>query len=253
MSLLVFKKNFLGIKISSITVRQAVIESKKGCLIVAPSGPGLAEIDKDVFYFKAVSAADINLPDSGLAIALCRLLGFGTIIRTSGLGFLVALLKDGDFKNSKSSFWVIPSEQSLIKNRKWLFKEGINLSASSFYVAPIYPRKGKVEDKALLNILNTKRPDFIFICVGSGPQEKLGYWLKIHLQYKPTIVCIGAAIGFLSGDQVRIPLWVDRFCLGWLIRCLSNPTRFIPRYFKAFRLIYLAFRYRDQAPPIKPF
>ncbi|NBU73442.1 MAG: glycosyltransferase, partial [Bacteroidetes bacterium] len=85
------------------------------------------------------------------------------------------------------------------------------------------------------------------------PQEKLGSWLKLRLSYKPSIVCIGAAIGFLTGDQVKIPAWADHLCLGWLIRCLSNPTRFIPRYLKALRLIYLAARYRDRAPPVKAY
>jgi len=66
--------------------------------------------------------------------------------------------------------------------------------------------------------------------------------------YRPGIHCIGAAIGFLSGEQVRIPMWVDYFYLGWLWRSLSAPTRFAPRYWKAKRLIGLMIRYRGKSP-----
>jgi UDP-N-acetyl-D-mannosaminuronic acid transferase (WecB/TagA/CpsF family) len=84
--------------------------------------------------------------------------------------------------------------------------------------------------------------------VGSGRQEPLGFYLKEKLSYRPALHCIGAAIAFLSGDQVRIPVWVDRFALGWLWRCLSNPKRYVPRYWEARHLASLMLRYRDQLP-----
>ena len=68
---------------------------------------------------------------------------------------------------------------------------------------------------------------------------------------KPTIHCIGAAIAFLSGDQVNIPVWGDRFYLGWLLRCLSDPKRYIPRYWDARKLIALMVRYRDRLPDLR--
>jgi hypothetical protein len=66
-----------------------------------------------------------------------------------------------------------------------------------------------------------------------------------HLDYLPAIHCIGAAIAFLSGDQVRIPSWADKLYLGWLCRCLSSPRRFIPRYPSAPQPIPLIWRYGD--------
>lgn len=64
----------------------------------------------------------------------------------------------------------------------------------------------------------------------------------------PGIHCIGAAIGFLSGEQVRIPMWVDYLYLGWLWRSVSAPTKFVPRYWKAARLVPLMIRYGAEAP-----
>ncbi len=65
--------------------------------------------------------------------------------------------------------------------------------------------------------------------------------------YRPAIICTGAAIAFLSGRQVNIPPWADRYVLGWLFRCAKEPRKFIPRYRKALRLIPLLFRFRDRS------
>jgi len=103
----------------------------------------------------------------------------------------------------------------------------------------------------------------IIICLGGGGQERFGYFLKqaIGRETKcgvfgdnaarlPGIHCVGAAIGFLTGDQVRIPALVDYLYLGWLWRCISAPRQFVPRYWKAARLVLLLWRYREKVPPI---
>lgn len=243
--------NLFGIKISCLSIVEAVNRTLQGGLFLAPSGPGLAEIDRDQYYFQALKNADLNLPDSGLAILLMRLFGLGILPRTSGLGFTKALLNEQQTRRPGASYWILPSKSSLKKNITWLEFQGVQVPDDFSYIAPIYPRSGPINDKDLLSLIEKRRPAFIFVCVGSGPQEKIGLWLKQNLSYRPAIICIGAAIGFLSGDQVRIPAWADRICIGWLLRCLSNPLRFIPRYVKAFRLVYLILRYRDKAPPMK--
>jgi UDP-N-acetyl-D-mannosaminuronic acid transferase (WecB/TagA/CpsF family) len=241
----------LGISISSLSISDTVAQALSGGLILAPSGPGLCDLETDLHYREALENADLNLPDSGLAILLARILGLGAFSRTSGLGFLEGLLSHPELKEPSSTFWVMPSCESMNRNVRWLQSMGLHVSLQDCYIAPIYPKRGIVCDEQLLAILQKKLPRFVFICTGSGTQEKLGFWLKQNLPYRPTICCIGAAIGFLSGDQIRIPKWADRLCLGWLLRCLSEPKKFIPRYTKAMRLVWLILRYRDKAPPIR--
>ena len=52
-------------------------------------------------------------------------------------------------------------------------------------------------------------------------------------------------MAFLSGVQVEIPNWADRFYLGWLFRCFAKPKVFIPRYIRALKLFYLIWRYEE--------
>ncbi len=240
--------NFLGIKIAAIGVEEAVERTMGGGLFLAPSGPGLCDIAVDKFYREALEGSDLNLPDSGLAIFLMRFLGLGNLPRVSGLGFLKALLERSELKISGSTFWVMPSEKSMVRNLRWLNEKGLLVGESDCHIAPPYPATGPVLDPVLLNVLAGRRPRFLFVCTGSGSQEKLGFWLKQNLPGRPAICCIGAAIAFLSGDQVGIPVWADRVCLGWFYRCRSEPAKFVPRYLSALRLVGLAWKYRDRSP-----
>jgi hypothetical protein len=70
----------------------------------------------------------------------------------------------------------------------------------------------------------------------------------MHLDYLPAVHCTGAAIGFLTGEQARIPMWADRCRLGWLCRCLSEPGKFIPRYWEARKLVGLMLHYHGRLP-----
>ena len=65
--------------------------------------------------------------------------------------------------------------------------------------------------------------------------------------YRPALICTGAAIAFLSNRQVNIPPWADRLFLGWLMRSLSEPTKFIPRYWQSLRLARLMWRYGSRS------
>jgi UDP-N-acetyl-D-mannosaminuronic acid transferase (WecB/TagA/CpsF family) len=138
----------------------------------------------------------------------------------------------------------------MMRSIEWLNGSGSSVREDDCYVAPVYPRRGPVEDRELLAILADRRPEHVFLCVGSGVQEKLGLYLKRHLPYAPGIHCVGAAIAFLSGDQARIPLWADRLGLGWFVRCLRDPKVFVPRYLRAFKLAYLILRYDERTPPL---
>ena len=131
-------------------------------------------------------------------------------------------------------------------NLSWLRRRGIEVPPEHIYLAPLYG--DAIEDEYLLRALAERRPPHIIVTLGGGTQERLGLYLKRNLDPVPAIHCVGAAIAFLSGDQVLIPMWADRYYFGWLFRCLSEPRRYVPRYWSARKLIGLMLRYRDRLP-----
>ena len=128
-----------------------------------------------------------------------------------------------------------PSEEEKKIYDKYLFENNIKLTKDDHYIAPMYD-KHSIVDQELLNMLEQKRPNYILINIGGGKQEPLGHYLKSNLSYNPAIICTGAAIAILSGAQGKIPRIIDKIYLGWLWRCFSDPTIFIPRYLTGFKL-----------------
>jgi hypothetical protein len=155
-------------------------------------------------------------------------------------------LKQPDFYQPDGSFWILASEESARRNCAWLRRQGIELAAADMYIAPLYGKT--ILDPVLIKRINERRPRHIVVTLGGGTQERLGLYLRDELNCKPSIHCIGAAIAFLSGDQVQIPRWADRMYLGWLFRCLSDPRRYMPRYWDARKLLSLMIRYGSSLP-----
>jgi UDP-N-acetyl-D-mannosaminuronic acid transferase (WecB/TagA/CpsF family) len=238
----------LGLDFFQGTVQASVEAVRAGGLLVAPSGPGLAGMPDDPVYSAAVAAADVRLLDSGLLAWLWEMRHGQKLTRISGYKFLPQFLQLPDLAEPAASLWVAPTSASVERTRAWLAQNLGHVSPpDAWYVAPRYA-PDVVTDETLLNLIRTRRPRFVFVGVGSGPQEKLGAWLKARLDYRPAILCTGAAIAFMTGEQAHIPDWADRARLGWLARCLQDPRRFVPRYWGARRLISLYWRYGDQPP-----
>ncbi|MDP6631322.1 MAG: WecB/TagA/CpsF family glycosyltransferase [Kiritimatiellia bacterium] len=241
----------LGVRFLNMKPPEAVATVLAGGLLVVPSGPGLATLDRDQSYRDALLGADYAIVDSGYLALLSRLFGLGKLERISGLEFIDAFLNQETRRGASSSFWLMPREEECAATLRHLSNRGISVPIDNIFVAPMYPSDGPVEDPELLAKLDALQPQFVILNIAGGKQEKLGRYLQKNLSYKPAIICTGAAIAFLTGHQAKIPMWADRLYLGWLWRCIDKPSVYIPRYWSAIRLAYLVFRYKEKLPPVK--
>lgn len=240
------ERRILGINFYVGDVEGVFARLSRGGLLVVPAAPALKDVAHNEEYRDALTNADVAIADSAFMVLLWNLIQRDSISRLSGLKYLRALLERQDVRRPGNTFWVMAGPQSSSKNLTWLKSVGIDVPPEYVYSAPMYDKK--LEDQQLLNTLGVLRPPHVVVTVGGGTQERLGLYLKRNLDYLPAIHCIGAAIAFLSGDQVKIPNWADRLYLGWLFRCVSSPRKFVPRYFSAPQLLPLLWRYREELP-----
>ena len=242
-------ETILGIKFFDGTVDEAVdAMSANGGLLVVPAAPALVKISEDEAYRHAVISADMAIADSGAMVLLWKISTGRSVERISGLKFLKRLIVRLAAHPDERVLWIVPSEEAHEKTITWLRK--VNLSGTAdFYVAPRYA--DEVRDDALVAKIDNHPPTHVVVGIGGGVQEKLGLFLKENLRARPAIHCIGAALAFLTGDQPPIPMWADRFYLGWLLRLLRQPRVFGPRYLSAFKLPFLISRYREELPPLR--
>jgi N-acetylglucosaminyldiphosphoundecaprenol N-acetyl-beta-D-mannosaminyltransferase len=239
-------RQILGVRFFVGGANGAIDRLRQGGLLVVPAAPALKNLREDIAYREALLAADIAIADSSLMVMIWNFMQKDQIRRLSGLSYLRELLNRHDVRQPGRSFWIMASSTSAATNLAWLSQQNIEVPSENVYVAPLFG--ATIEDEALLAKIRERRPAHVIITVGGGTQERLGLYLKRNLMPLPAIHCIGAAIAFLSGDQVRIPRWADRLYLGWLFRCISKPKRFVPRYWSARSLVALLLRYRGRLP-----
>jgi N-acetylglucosaminyldiphosphoundecaprenol N-acetyl-beta-D-mannosaminyltransferase len=241
-------RTILGIRFFQGDAAAAVQRMSGGGLLVAPAAPALKDLETNAAYRDALMNADLVIADSAFMILIWNYLKNDSARRLSGLGYLRELLRCADARRPFNTVWVKASEASASRNLEWLGSEGIDVPEECVYLAPMYGKD--IEDPELLALLERLRPQHVVVTVGGGVQERLGLYLKRRLSYRPSIHCIGAAIAFLSGDQVKIPKWADKFYLGWLFRTMSQPKVYIPRYWGARKLFALMRRYRGTLPGV---
>lgn len=240
-------QNILGVRFFTGSAEAAVQIGLQGGLVVVPAAPALVELSTNEYYREAVYNADLAITDSGLMVLIWQLLARKKLPRVSGLKYLKLLFELKALQPRESVLWIMPNATARDQNLAWLRSQGYDFSEADCYLAPNYPA-GRIHDPVLLELAAKRRPKNIIVCLGGGTQERVGLMLKRGCDFNPGIHCIGAAIGFLTGNQVHIPAWADKFFLGWLFRCFSEPGKFVPRYWRACQLVPMMFRYRENPP-----
>jgi N-acetylglucosaminyldiphosphoundecaprenol N-acetyl-beta-D-mannosaminyltransferase len=239
----------LGLRFFNGDVDEAVaFMHRHGGYLVAPSGTCFVRLREDEPYRRAMLSADLAIADSGLMVLTWRLLRREKIQRISGLKYLKQLLAKLKREENASVLWILPTERARHKLLDYCRREAFPIKIEDCYIAPRYGLE--IEDRNLLALLEARRPAHIVIAIGSGPQEKLGHYLCENLSYRPAIHCIGAALGFITGDQIAIPDWADRFFLGWFFRLIAQPGVFIPRLTRGLAVPWLIWKHGQRMPPI---
>lgn len=241
-------RRILGIDFFVGTAKEAVARMHRGGLLVVPAAPALKDLGTHPEYREALLHADLAIADSAFMVLIWNIMRRDRLRRLSGLEYLRELLTEPEVRRPGNTFWIMANPKSATANLDWLADQGIPVPQENIYLAPTYGTH--LEDPHLLERLNRIRPQHIIVTIGGGTQERLGLYIKRNLAYVPAIHCIGAAIAFLSGDQVRIPVWADRFYLGWLYRSLSEPRRYFPRYWGARKLLAIMLRFGSELPPL---
>lgn len=86
------------------------------------------------------------------------------------------------------------------------------------------------EITALIEQIQALQPDILFLAVGSPQQEKFADKLAKHLT-KGVALCIGASILFMTGEEKRAPVIIQKLHLEWFFRMVVAP-RLIGRYWQ---------------------
>jgi N-acetylglucosaminyldiphosphoundecaprenol N-acetyl-beta-D-mannosaminyltransferase len=87
------------------------------------------------------------------------------------------------------------------------------------------------ERDAVIDEINTSRPDVVWVGIGVPKQEKWMAWMRPHLQ-APVLIGVGAAFDFHAGLVPQAPNWIQDSGLEWAYRLAHEPRRLGRRYIR---------------------
>lgn len=166
---------------------------------------------------KKISKDGIAYPDGIGAVIALKLKGVSSAIRIPGCELWLDIIKN--LKKNKT-FYIIGSKDSVLK--KVILKleseyEGIKiLGYRNGYFNPN-------ETKSIIFDLKAKKPDIVFVALGSPKQEK--FMLDLNKHHKAMYMGLGGSLDVFSNEVKRAPKLFGDNGLEWLYRLISNPFR----------------------------
>ncbi|WP_255550965.1 WecB/TagA/CpsF family glycosyltransferase [Granulicella sp. dw_53] len=91
-------------------------------------------------------------------------------------------------------------------------------------------RQGSAENEALLERINSYRPDLLMVGMSMPRQEYWTYENAARLEASVILSSNGAAIDYIAGAVPTPPRWAGRMGLEWAFRLVNEPRRLFRRY-----------------------
>ncbi|MBQ6998176.1 MAG: WecB/TagA/CpsF family glycosyltransferase [Clostridia bacterium] len=81
------------------------------------------------------------------------------------------------------------------------------------------------KEKQIIEDINMKSPDVLFVCLGAPKQEK---WIDYHKKELNCKVCmgLGGSLDVFAGTVERAPEFYQKHGIEWLYRLIKQPKRF---------------------------
>lgn len=97
---------------------------------------------------------------------------------------------------------------------------------------------GYCDELEALEDIKEKKPDILFVGLGSPKQEKFIINNKQELSNTKILMPVGGSFDVISKAKKRAPNWVIKYNIEWLYRLIKEPTR-IKRQLKIIRFMFL--------------
>ena len=95
--------------------------------------------------------------------------------------------------------------------------------------SPPFRSLSQPEEDAIVDQINTARPDILWVGIGVPKQEKWMARMRERLDV-PVMCGVGAAFDFHAGRISQAPRWMQERGLEWTYRIAQEPRRLLPRY-----------------------
>ena len=123
---------------------------------------------------------------------------------------------------------------------KRLRQEYPNLKIAGFFEGSAK----KEGDKKIRDVINSKKPDVIFVAFGHVKQER---WIARNINYLENVklaMGVGGSFDFISGKAKRASRFFQYFGIEWLYRVFKEPWRFGRIMTATWKFVWTVYRYK---------
>ncbi|MFC6324069.1 WecB/TagA/CpsF family glycosyltransferase [Companilactobacillus baiquanensis] len=226
--------DILGTKFDNFTEKQFHkyliddLDVKSNRFIVTPN-PEIVLFARDNPKFsEIVNDADYVIPDGIGIIKGANTLGTPMHGRITGFDTLMFLMKTANKRGSK--IYLLGSKPNVIeasaKRIKTEFKDIKLVGYHDGYFK---------DEQAIVDDIVAKKPDIIFVALGSPKQE---YFINNYKKLNPAVwIGVGGSFDVFSGTKKRAPKIIQKSGMEWFYRLVKEPSRIgrmmaIPKYMK---------------------
>lgn len=220
-----------GVKIYPFTSAKELldfVDERKG-LLVAVNAEKVMKANEQI---RSIINNNIGYADgAGVKVALHKK-GYKDVVRIAGCDLWLEIIKQS---HQEKSFYLVGGKQEVIDETIAKLKKefpGIKiLGYRNGYI------KTEEERTALIEDVVTKKPDVVFIAMGSPKQEIL--MSEIMKEHKAIYQGLGGSFDVYTGRVKRAPKWWQEHNMEFLYRFLKQPQRFRREYYRLKFLLWL--------------
>jgi N-acetylglucosaminyldiphosphoundecaprenol N-acetyl-beta-D-mannosaminyltransferase len=215
-----------GIDIAAVSPRRAaaLLAARRVKEVHLCNTYTLSEVDRDPELRSALALADMNLPDGAPIAWLGRRSGVRTVVR--GTNLLLDVMRTGNSQGL--SHYLYGGAPGIAHRMKKCLEHKIPGVKVVGAECPPYRKLGDDEVAALGRRISSSGAAIVWIGLGTPKQDYLVHRLAPYT--KATLVPVGAAFDFISGNVKEAPKWLHGSGFEWLYRLIGEPERLWRRY-----------------------
>ena len=197
------------------------VDSHKGILVAVNA----EKVTKATDETRAIVNNNIGYADGAGVVVAMHELGHPEAVRIAGCDLWLEIIRES---YRGMSFYLIGGKQEVIDETIAKLKrefEGINIVGyRNGYI------KTNEERNALIQDVAAKKPDVVYVAMGSPKQEML--MADMMKQHQAIYQGLGGSFDVYTGRVKRAPLWWQKHNLEFLYRFLKQPQRYRREYYR---------------------
>lgn len=197
------------------------LAERRGAYACAVCATSIVDASRDPGLMRALSDADINLPDGAPVAWAVSLFTGQTQPRLAGPSVMLKVLEYADVHRHRVVFY--GSTERVLEQLQTRVRADYPRAVIADAISPPFRSLSPGEEEALCSRIRVAKPAVVFVGLGEPKQEK---WMYAHSGEIPALMIgVGAAFEYNVGLIRRAPGWMQRAGLEWAYRLLQQPRR----------------------------